>query len=147
MFRASDHTYYVDGRRTKGSVTGMIHAFCAPFDAGMVITRMMRGSNWPRAGYLKSDVSFTWMSRLGVLCPGVCTLAAQEMTSESANFYGIFLRVKTSQMSLSNLHYLAMKSRRCGQPVAERQRTMARTCITFSRPPQRLFGGEHFSRG
>ena len=69
MFRASDHTYYVDGRRTKGSVTGMIHAFCAPFDADMVITRMMRGSNWPRAGYLKSDVSFTWMSRLGVLCP------------------------------------------------------------------------------
>ena len=74
MFRASDHTYYVDGRRTKGSVTGMIHAFCAPFDAGMVITRMMRGSNWPRAGYLKSDVSFTWMSRLGVLCPEILGL-------------------------------------------------------------------------
>ena len=74
MFRASDHTYYVDGRRTKGSVTGMIHAFCAPFDADMVITRMMRGSNWPRAGYLKSDVSFTWMSRLGVLCPEILGL-------------------------------------------------------------------------
>ena len=35
---------------------------------------MMNGSSWPRAGFLKSDVSFTWMSRLGVLCPEILGL-------------------------------------------------------------------------
>ena len=52
----------------------MMHTFCAPFDADMVITRMMSGSTWPRAGYLKSDVSFTRMSRLRILCPEILGL-------------------------------------------------------------------------
>ena len=73
-FRSSDHTYFVDGQRTLGSVTGMIHASCAPFEADNVIARMMSGRNWPRAGYLKPEVSFTWMSRLGIFCPEILDL-------------------------------------------------------------------------
>ncbi|CAE7311176.1 unnamed protein product, partial [Symbiodinium necroappetens] len=75
-FQASDHTYYIDGVQTKGSVTGMIHAFSQPFDADAVITKMMSGRNWPRAGYLKGEVSLTWMSRLSVYCPEILHLYA-----------------------------------------------------------------------
>ena len=75
-FQASDHTYYIDGVQTKGSVTGMIHAFSQPFDADVVISKMMNGRNWPRAGYLKHEVSLTWMSRLCVHCPDLLHLYA-----------------------------------------------------------------------
>ena len=73
-FQASHHTYYIDGLQARGSVTGMIHAFSNPFDADMVVTRMVNGRNWPRAGYLKHDVSFTWMSGLHLLCPELLDL-------------------------------------------------------------------------
>ena len=75
-FQAADHTYYIDGQKTKGSVTRMIHAFSNPFQADQVITKMIRGWNWPRAGYLRHEVSFTSMSRLRVLCPELLDLYA-----------------------------------------------------------------------
>ena len=43
----------------EGSVTGMIHAFSQPFDADVVITKMMNGSHWPRAGYTQKSFH-TW---------------------------------------------------------------------------------------
>ena len=75
-FQASDHTYYIGGVQTKGSVTGVIHTFCTPFEADSVITNMMNGARWPRAGYLKHEVSFTNISRLSALCPVLLDLYA-----------------------------------------------------------------------
>ena len=75
-FQASDHTYYIDGLQTNGSVTSMIHAFSNPFEPDLVIAKMMQGRNWPRAGYLKQDVSLAVMSRLRILCPELLDLYA-----------------------------------------------------------------------
>ncbi|CAE7406374.1 ABCB1, partial [Symbiodinium pilosum] len=75
-FQASDHTYYIGGVQTKGSVTGVIHTFCTPFEADSVITNVMNGARWPRAGHLKHEVSFTNMSRLSALCPVLLDLYA-----------------------------------------------------------------------
>ena len=75
-FQASDHTYYIEGVQTHGSVTSMIHAFSEPFQPDLVIAKMMQGRNWPRAGYLKRDVSFAVMTRLRILCPGLLDLYA-----------------------------------------------------------------------
>jgi hypothetical protein len=47
------HLYYVRGKQTHGSVTGLIHAFAQPFDADETICNMMAGGRWPRAGYLR----------------------------------------------------------------------------------------------
>ena len=82
-FQASDHTYYIDGIQTKGSVTGMIHAFSQPFDADVIISKMMNGSTWARAGYLKHEVSLTWMSRLSVHCPDLLRLYAGSPRDDS----------------------------------------------------------------
>ena len=49
-FYADTHTYLVDGRATRGSVTGLVHMLAQPFKAEEVIARMMAGSQWPRAG-------------------------------------------------------------------------------------------------
>jgi len=54
VFQASSHTYLVNGAPTLGSVTGLIHAFCEPFDADHVIQLMSSGRQWPRPGYLKA---------------------------------------------------------------------------------------------
>ena len=98
-FQASDHTYYIDGVQTKGLVTGMIHTFCAPFDADNVITNMMNGIHWPRAGYLRHEVSFATMSRLLCCVPTcwACTLAARETTLTSLASCGSFPGITTSR--------------------------------------------------
>jgi len=49
-FYADSHTYIVRGRRTLGSVTGLVHQFANPFDAPTIIERMVSGRNWPRPG-------------------------------------------------------------------------------------------------
>lgn len=51
-FFAEDHKYTWDGRPTLGSVTGLIHHFCHPFNEDQVIERMREGRNWPRVGYM-----------------------------------------------------------------------------------------------
>ncbi len=52
VFYDDTHAYYVDGERTLGSVTALIHEFSQPF-----IRRMRAGRNWPRAGYLAQRLS------------------------------------------------------------------------------------------
>ncbi len=53
-FVASSHSYYVDGVKTAGSVTGLIHAFCHEFNSHEIIRKMRTGMNWPRPGYFRS---------------------------------------------------------------------------------------------
>jgi hypothetical protein len=53
-FVASSHSYYVDGVKTAGSVTGLIHAFCQEFNSHEIIRKMRTGMNWPRPGYFRS---------------------------------------------------------------------------------------------
>ena len=53
FFEPDSHTYYVGGKPTNGSVTGMIHFFCKEFDAEAIIQSMMSGYRWPREGYLR----------------------------------------------------------------------------------------------
>ena len=50
IFYADTHKYLVDGLPTRGSVTGLVHAFSAEFDGQTVIQNMMHGPNWPRPG-------------------------------------------------------------------------------------------------
>lgn len=57
QFFSDTHTYLIAGRKTLGSVTGLVHAFAQAFVADHVIQRMQRSSNWPRAGYIRSSVS------------------------------------------------------------------------------------------
>jgi hypothetical protein len=40
-FYADTHTYLVDGRATRGSVTGLVHVLAQPFKAEEVIARMI----------------------------------------------------------------------------------------------------------
>ena len=54
-FNAATHVYKVDGLPTLGSVTGVVHAFAHPFDADLIIPRMIHGRRWPRSGYLKDE--------------------------------------------------------------------------------------------
>ena len=54
-FNAATHVYKIDGLPTLGSVTGLVHAFAHPFDADLIIPRMIHGRRWPRPGYLKDE--------------------------------------------------------------------------------------------
>ena len=49
------HEYFINGRKTNGSVTALVHHFSNPFDADFVIGRMVASARWPRAGYLRSE--------------------------------------------------------------------------------------------
>jgi len=51
-FFAGDHVYLIDGERSLGSVTGLIHQFAEEFDAPLAARRMISGRNWPRPGYI-----------------------------------------------------------------------------------------------
>ena len=95
-FEASHHRYYIDGVQTKGSVTGVIHSFCTPFDADKVITNMVNGQNWPRAGYLRREVSFTSMARLRVLCP--------ELLDQYASSPRDDIRISSMLRAISSMH-------------------------------------------
>jgi len=53
VFFADSHKYLVSGSPTLGSVTGLIHAFCEPFDPDTAIRLMTSGRDWPRPGYLR----------------------------------------------------------------------------------------------
>ncbi len=52
VFYPDTHTYFIHGRRSNGSVTGLIHAYANAFDSVRTIERMIGGANWPRPGYL-----------------------------------------------------------------------------------------------
>jgi hypothetical protein len=52
LFYADTHTYLIDGRRSNGSVTGLIHEYAHPFEEDTIIHKMISGSKWPRVGYL-----------------------------------------------------------------------------------------------
>ena len=66
LFEPDSHTYYVGGKPTNGSVTGMIHFFCKEFDAEATIQSMMSGYRWPREGYLRCEVNPSSICRLGL---------------------------------------------------------------------------------
>lgn len=61
VFDEPSHTYTVDGRKLKGSVTGLVGNCFPPFDTDAKIEGMMTGKNWPREQY-SDDVD-------GVLVP------------------------------------------------------------------------------
>ena len=51
QFFADGHIYYIDGKRSLGSVTGLVHEFSYEFCADRVIQKMMSGFWWPRPEY------------------------------------------------------------------------------------------------
>ena len=65
-FTAVSHTYWINGERTQGSVTGLVHEFANKFDADVIIPLMMNGSRWPRPGYLQLPPSAGIMEQLSV---------------------------------------------------------------------------------
>ena len=56
VFYDETHTYLIDGCRSLGSVTGLIHAFAAPFIEKDVICKMVSGNRWPRPEYLRATM-------------------------------------------------------------------------------------------
>ena len=61
-FQADVHVYFWNGRKVSLSATGLIHKFSHVFDPNSTIEQMRRGSNWPRARYLKSYVPISlWL--------------------------------------------------------------------------------------
>ena len=52
-FVEETHSYYIRGKRTQTSVTGLIREYSQPFDAPTVIAKMRTGRNWPRPEYLR----------------------------------------------------------------------------------------------
>jgi len=56
VFYPDTHTYLIDGRKSMGSVTGLIHAFAQPFVETVVISKMKAGRRWPRVEYLRDPL-------------------------------------------------------------------------------------------
>jgi len=63
-FFAETHRYCIDNVPRLGSVTGLVHTFCEQFNASETIASMRSGRNWPRPGYLKSDVPADFLDTL-----------------------------------------------------------------------------------
>ena len=53
VFYPGPHEYRVDGLKTTGSVTGLVHSFVEEFDGDGAIAKMAVSRNWPRPGYLR----------------------------------------------------------------------------------------------
>ena len=70
-FQPEHHEYFIKGRKTNGSVTGLVHHFAHPFNADVVIDRMVGGRQWPRAGYLAPECSQDALDRVRQLDPEV----------------------------------------------------------------------------
>ena len=74
-FEAASHKYCIEGVPTLGSVTGLVHAFCTPFNGPEVIRSMRLGRNWPRPGYLSSSFNDSLIHSLNSL-PGADALTS-----------------------------------------------------------------------
>lgn len=63
-FEEKDHIYTIKGVNGKPtSVTTLIHKYFTPFDADMVIDKMMHSSNWPSSKYFgqtKQQIKNLW---------------------------------------------------------------------------------------
>jgi hypothetical protein len=75
VFTASGHVYTIDGQRTLGSVTGLVHAFAAQFDEDAIISQMMCGNKWPRPGYLRQHPASDSLAALRNVPNGVVWLS------------------------------------------------------------------------
>ena len=60
----------------------MIHSFCHGFDADVVIQGMMSGNHWPRAAYLKDEVSASALCRLCLLDSRLLELFSRQPRDE-----------------------------------------------------------------
>ena len=52
-FDEPSHTYHIFGKKSLGSVTGVIHGYCHPFDPDDAITKMQNSRYWPRPEYIR----------------------------------------------------------------------------------------------
>lgn len=79
-FIAETHSYFINGVKTLGSVTGLIHAFCNEFDADAIIQAMRSGRRWPRPGYLRSPIPSSALKLLQSLPTASTLLVAQALS-------------------------------------------------------------------
>ena len=90
VFYENGHYYLIDGVRSKGSATGLIHKFSEEFVERTVADKMINGKNWPSEGYvdtltfsaladeLKSDPAASHMvSLLSAACPDEKAIRAE----------------------------------------------------------------------
>ena len=63
-FEPVNHTYTVEGLKTLGSVTSLVHCFSVPFEEDKIIQGMQNGKNWPRVGYLRQPPPATLITML-----------------------------------------------------------------------------------
>ena len=70
-FEQEDHVYFVRGKKTQGSVTGLIHTFARAFDADAIIHGMMTGDRWPRENYLRPCMPEAVLQRVRQVDPAL----------------------------------------------------------------------------
>ena len=82
-FYPGPHEYRVDGIKTTGSVTGVVHAFADEFNENAIIPRMLAGRNWPRPGYFRRPPPEDVVAALAAADPALgAALAAAEMDED-----------------------------------------------------------------
>ena len=83
QFFSKEHVYFVDKKKVRGSVTGVVHTFAESFDADSVIGGMQRSANWPRVGYLRQHVTFDDIQPLHIASPQLLELFAGSPRDET----------------------------------------------------------------
>ena len=74
-FHPETHSYYINGTKTHGSVTSLIHRFVHPFESDAIIDKMICSENWPRPDYLKSYIHPQDFADLS-MCPEAAELVS-----------------------------------------------------------------------
>ena len=63
QFDEGPHIYYIDRDKSYTSVTTWIHSFFTPFNANMIIDKMMQSKKWPKSKYFgktKEQIKNEW---------------------------------------------------------------------------------------
>ena len=67
QFFDETHTYLIDGQKSIGSVTGLVHSFAADFKGDEIAMKMQHGRNWPRPGYIHKTLTENAKAQLSVV--------------------------------------------------------------------------------
>jgi len=85
VFYPDTHTYLIDGRKSMGSVTGLIHDFSQPFVETVVISKMKAVRRWPRVECLRDPLPESLLDALSIVAdsgPLRAALAATPLDRE-----------------------------------------------------------------
>ncbi|CAE7447342.1 ASB8 [Symbiodinium sp. CCMP2592] len=112
-FDNATHTYFWQNKRVMISVTQMIHKYADKFDPDQTLKNMSEGRHWPRAGYLKPDISPDMEHKINQLRAGPRILAMLQQKKANDEEMNQHLRMALQQANpteAATLRGLAMSS-------------------------------------